>query len=143
MLIYLITCSRCSLQDIEGASQKLNKRLNWHRTGFNQPGIMASVAFQQIISKKMSVVMFVCQSKYQKKVKENGRTCRNALDDSITSRKKQRDKTWMLKLRSVYPYGVNDSLGDEYTKVNTHVFAGNKFPLLPKRKRQSFSWNNS
>lgn len=143
MLIYLITCSRCSLQDIGVTAQKLNKRFNWHRTGFNQPGIMTSVAFQQIISKKMSVVMFVCQSKYQKKVKGNGRTCGNALDDSIISRRKQRDKTWMLKLRSVYLYRVNDSLGDEYTKVNTHVFAVNKFPPLPKRKQQSFSWNNS
>ena len=52
---------------------------------------------------------------------------------SITSRRKQRDKTWMMKLRSVYPYGLNDHLGDEYRKKNTHMLVGNKFLPLPRK----------
>lgn len=36
----------------------------------------------------------------------------------------------MLRLRNVYPYGLNDLLGDEYDKDNTHALVGNKFTFL-------------
>ena len=37
-VIYLITCCRCFLQYNRESVQKFNKRFNWYRTGFNQPG---------------------------------------------------------------------------------------------------------
>ena len=36
----------------------------------------------------------------------------------------------ILKLRNVYPYGLNDRPGDECKKGNTNALAGNKFPVL-------------
>ena len=38
----------------------------------------------------------------------------------------------MLKLRTIYPYGLNDRLEDEYKKENTRVLVGNKFPRVPR-----------
>ena len=38
----------------------------------------------------------------------------------------------MLKLGTVYPYALNDSLGDEYIKKDAHVHLGNKFSSLPR-----------
>ena len=55
------------------------------------------------------------------------------MDASITSRRKQREKTWMPKLRTVYPYCLNNCLGDEYKKVGTHLLVCNKFPSLPRK----------
>ena len=39
----------------------------------------------------------------------------------------------VLKLRTSYPYGLNERLGDEYKKEDTHMLVGNKFPLLPRK----------
>ena len=36
----------------------------------------------------------------------------------------------MLRLRTVYPYGLNDLLGDEYDKSDTRTLEGNKFTPL-------------
>ena len=37
-MIYLDTCSRPSLQYVGETFHEFNKRFNWHRIGFNQPG---------------------------------------------------------------------------------------------------------
>ena len=42
----------------------------------------------------------------------------------------------MMKLRSFYPYGLNDHLGDEYRKKNTHMLVGNKFLPLPRKQER-------
>ena len=58
-----------------------------------------------------------CNTSYSvhilEKLNGNGRTTRNVLGASITSRRKQRKKTLMVKLKAVYPYGLNDCLGDD------------------------------
>ena len=55
------------------------------------------------------------------KLEGNGRTATSVLDAYITSRKKQSEKIWMVKLRTVYCYGLNDLLGDEYKKEDTYA----------------------
>ena len=54
----------------------------------------------------------------------NGRMARKALDASITSARNQCEKTWMLKLRSVYPYCLNDWQRFEYKKDDIYVLVG-------------------
>ena len=76
------------------------------------------------------------------KLKENGSSARNTLDASIISKSELCEKTWMLKLRKLYPYDLNDPVGDEFKEVDTHVLVGNKFPLL-LRKHSSISCGTS
>ena len=45
---------------------------------------------------------------------------------------KQCEKTWMLKLRTVYLYGLNDWLEDTYKK-DDYDFVGDNFPPLPRK----------
>ena len=78
--------------------------------------IMASVAFYQITQPKVSFLMVLIPVQVLEKLKGNSRTTKNALGVSITSRRKQREKIWMPKLRTVYLYGLNDCIGDEYKK---------------------------
>ena len=43
-----------------------------------------------------------------------------------------------IEIRPVYPYGVNDCLGEECRKEDTHVLVGNKFPHIPKKRDRVF-----
>ena len=61
------------------------------------------------------------------KLDGNGRTARGARDASITSKRKLREKEWMLKLRTVFSYGLNGWLGDDFSKEDTHVLVRSKF----------------
>ena len=51
-----------------------------------------------------------------KKIDGNGRNTCDALDPSIRSKRKQEEKEWMLKLRTIFPYGF---VFLEYTKFFT------------------------
>ena len=123
-VIYWITCNRRTLQYVGETVQKLNKRFNWHWTGFNQPG---KCGFCRILSNYSRKGNTSSSVQTLKELKGNGRAARNALDASITFIRKQSEKTWMLKLRTIYPYGLNYCLGVEYKKENTHVLVYNKF----------------
>ena len=70
------------------------------------------------------------------------------MDASIVSTRKQREKTRIIKLRTIYPCDLNDHLSDEYKREDTHTLVGNKFPPLPIKqdkvyRRESHKNNNS
>ena len=60
------------------------------------------------------------------------------MDASITSRKKQPEKTWMVKLGTVYHYGLNDRLGDKFKKEHTCVLASKRFTPFTWEMRTTF-----
>ena len=64
------------------------------------------------------------------KLEGSGRTARNAIDPSETAKRRAREVSWMLKLRTVYPYGLNDRI-DEYQREQRKCIA-NKFPPLKR-----------
>ena len=47
----------------------------------------------------------------------------------------------MLKLRTVYPYGLNNRLEDEYKKYDTIVIVDNKFPTLSRKHNRISGFN--
>ena len=55
------------------------------------------------------------------------------MDVASKSIRKARELHWMMQLRTVYPYRLNDRVGDEYKTENTHVNVTNKFPSLPRK----------
>ena len=120
----MITSNRCSFQSVGETVQKLNKSFNWHRTGFNQPG---NYGLYRILSHHFHKGA-CCNASYSIQTLENlegnGRTARKALDASMTPRPKQREKTWMLKLRTVYLENLDDRLGDEYQKKDCSCSCG-------------------
>lgn len=62
----------------------------------------------------------------------------NALDASITFRRKQLQKTMMLDLRIVLEYGLNNGLEDKCKKNENYVLVGNKCSPLPRKHRKIF-----
>ena len=58
----------------------------------------------------------------------NGRTVRGAIDPSETSKRRSREVHWMLKLRTVFPYGLNDRV-DEYQREDKNCVLPKGFHL--------------
>ena len=135
-VIYLITCNKCFLQYVGETAQQLNARFNGHRTGIKHP---KKHGFCRILSEHFN--KGCCKNaSYQvqilEKLEGNGRTARGALDASQTSKRKARELYWMLKLRTVYPYGLNDRVGDEFKTSDKEVLIGNKFPSLSRNHQR-------
>ena len=67
------------------------------------------------------------------KHKGNGRK-NNMLDPEISNERKMREDQWLIKLRTVYPYGLNDSLNDHSSMkvVDTTGITALLFSPLPR-----------
>ena len=133
--IYLITCLNCSMQYTGETSQIIRERFNVHRNHIKD------------------------QVRFCKKLVDhfNEGLCKNAdykvqivqkCDDDISFQERRWIETqWMLKPRTVYPFGLNDKI-DEKTKAED-IIVTNRFSALPrrhqhnKRKRKPFDKNNS
>ena len=63
-----------------------------------------------------------------------GRDNNKNVDKEITKIRMQKETEWMLKLRTVYPYGLNDRIGNEYRSTLSSSIAS-RFPKL-ERKHQ-------
>ena len=62
--------------------------------------------------------------------------------DMLTIRKKKEDE-WIKKLRTIYPYGLNESASDKETDSSVrHPAVGKLFPPLPRSSRQFRSREN-
>ena len=137
-VIYLLTCSTCGFQYVGETVQQLNARFTGHRAGIKNPDKHGTC---KILSNHFS--QGVCKgSDYSVQILEKlvgtGRTARNAIDASMTSQRKKREEYWMKLLRTVYPYGLNDRVGDDYMKEQDTSMIGSKFPSL-KRSYQRVS----
>lgn len=62
----------------------------------------------------------------------NGRTARGARDASITLKRKQRENEWTEK-QTVFSYGLDGSLGDDFLKEDNHVLVRSKFHAVPRK----------
>ena len=133
-LIYLITCRKCHLQYVGETSQPLRERISSHVHHFNHPNIPHSSRilaghFNTGHCKGATFSVNIIE-----KLNGDGREKNGKLDPSVTRNRRNKETNWMLKLRTVYPYGLNDRIGDEYMRDRNHdnVFA--KFPPLMRIK---------
>ena len=46
---------------------------------------------------------------------------------------KTRETYWMHELRTIFPYGVNDRIGDEFKTDNRRINVAAKFSSLPRK----------
>ena len=68
-----------------------------------------------------------------------GHLTNGQLDWELTKVRKKREDQWMRKSRTVYPYGLNDSLNEPIEDVPDHII-GLNFPSLTRSQR-SFNHN--
>ena len=132
-MVYIITCNKCKLQYVGETSQNLNKRFNWHNTCFRNP---TAYSFCKILNTHFSKG-YCKHSSYTVNIIENlewtGRTDRNTMDFAARPIRKARKTYWMHELWKNFPYGVNDSIGDEFKTDNKHINVASKFSSLRRK----------
>jgi len=130
-VIYLLTCCNCGLQYVGETVMQLNFRFKGHRKGIKIPEKyggckILTTHFNEGICKGATYTVQIVE-----KLEGDSRTERRALDASCTAKRKSGELHWMLKLRTVFPYGLNDKIGSEY-KVETRSCIARRFPPLTR-----------
>ena len=131
-VIYLITCRRCRLQYVGETAQFCRCRISKHISCINHPENdnscrILSNHFSQGHCKNATFTVHIIE-----KLPGNGRDENNKVDTSIARQRRKKETEWMLKLRTVYPYGLNDRIGDEWTGAKKCSDIFSKFPPLKR-----------
>ena len=132
-LIYLLRCNKCSLQYVGETGRKLKKRLAEHISAIRKG--KGSCPF---LIKHFSQGNPCYGEGFSVNVLENleglGQTERNLVDPKKVDERKTKEKAWMLRLRSVYPYGMNHDFGNNLNKGDTVI--GRFFTSLTKTTKR-------
>ena len=132
-MVYLITCNKCKLQCVGEISQNRNKRFNWHNSCFRDP---TEYSFCKILNTHFSKG-YCKDSSYSVNIIEKldgvGRIGRNTMDFAAKPLRKARETYWMHVLRTIFPYRLNDRIGNEFKTDNKHINVAAKFSSLPKK----------
>ena len=129
-VVYLIPCDRCGLQYVGETVQTLAERFAnyWYEVKSPEKSGRSRIFvkhFTKGICKDSKYTVQIIE-----KLEGTGRTERNAIDPAETSKRRAREVHWMLKLRTVFPYGLNDRV-DEYQREEKKCVA-KKFPPLKR-----------
>ncbi len=141
-IIYLITCATCTLQYVGQTVCQLNVRFATHRRCMSGA---ANASSCKHLSEHFSSGR--CKdSDYSVRIIEkwsgDGRTCTGSVDWDLARERRKREDFWMLELRTLYPYGLNDSLNSTSnnnveTKDGLDKIVGKLFPALPRARARS------
>ena len=131
-VIYLITCKKCRLQYVGETAQKLRERRNHHDSCFHHPEKdnycrILSDHFSKGLCKNATYSLHIIE-----KLEGSGREENGEVDSAVTTIRRKKETEWMLKLRTVFPYGLNDRVGDEYMTEKDNSVIATKFPTLKR-----------
>jgi hypothetical protein len=121
-LIYLITCENCQLQYVGQTVQQLSDRMNQHRSGkLGTTG--CKVLTEHFKSHPCNGYSFSVQ--ILQTLPGTGRNEYGIEDLAVKSKRVNIEEEWMVKLRTVYPYGLNDKChGRLWTNPSEGVYTG-------------------
>ena len=136
-LIYLITCKRCALQYVGETCLKIRERFNIHNTCISHPEKdhncrILSEHFSKGSCKGATYFVNVIE-----KLKGSGRDSDGKVDPAVTVIRRKKETEWMLKLRTVFPYGLNDRIGNECMTNKGNSIICHNFPSLKRHKKHS------
>ena len=131
--IYLITCNCCGFQYVGETSQTARKRIRQHKSDI-KCGKKNTYLVQHFQNGRCKGATFTFQ------IIENlvgtGRTDDDKSDPQFTPARKSRETQWMLAMRTVYPYGLNEKIGEtgdlNRLRLEDDGIIGKKFPKLPR-----------
>ena len=136
-VIYVITCATCHLQYVGQTCSDIGVRFGTHRA--NMKGRTYSTSCKRLAEHFTSGRCKGSEYFVQivEKMSGNGRLASGEIDLVIQKERKRREDEWMLKLRTVYPYGLNDSLNTSpnlpyASREGIAGVVGKLFPALPR-----------
>ena len=138
-IIYLITCSNCFMQYVGETAQQLNIRFATHRASMR--GKIKSKLGKWLAGHFLTEI---CKNaKYSVQIIEkwqgNSRTSRWAISLGEAVLRRKRETEWMLKLRTIFSYGLNEKVdmcenNKNVKRFKSHdgIIVGKLFPSLPR-----------
>ena len=136
-VIYLLTCKLCSMQYVGETVQKFNTRMAQHRrsTPMDSGTYGCKVLSEHFKGFPCCGFGFSCQ--IIQKLPGDGRDLSGTIDSTETVARRKIEDDWMCKLRTVWPYGLNDKCrGKLWTNMDDDVFVARElFPKLPSKSQ--------
>ena len=125
-LIYLSTCLKCGIQYVGETAIPLHKRVNIHRT--SKEGCEHEIRHRDSVCDGFHFSFQILE-----KLPGNGYLSNGSLDPEMTRLRKAKEDEWIKKLRTIYPYGLNEKASDKITDSNIiEPAVGKLFPPLPR-----------
>ena len=124
-IIYLLSCAFCNIQYTGETAYPMHLRMNQHRTSKcgcehvinHATEFCQKHLFTYTIIEKLPGTGYI-----------NGQ-----LDPNMTKIRKERESEWIKKLRTIYPYGLNEKAeGKETDSSSLQSAVGKLFPPLPR-----------
>ena len=114
----------------------MNERMNGHRTA--KDGCK-----HEITHYKEACNGYNFQYQILEKLPGNGYNSSGEVDPVMLGIRKSREDEWIKKLRTIYPYGLNESASDKETDSSVlHQAVGKLYPHLPRSNRSYRSREN-
>ena len=135
-IVYLCTCLSCNVQYVGETIQQFNLRNNGHRTA-------KEGCEHEIRHCKEACDGYNFEYQILEKLPGNGYTSSGEKDLDMLKIRKAREDEWIKKLRTIYPYGLNESASDKETDSSVlHPAVGKLYPPLPRSSRSVRSRGN-
>ena len=138
-VIYVITCATCGLQYVGETACAIGIRFITHRAvirGKDYSNSCKRLGEHFTTGRCKGSDYFI---QVVEQMSGNGRLANGEIDLGLAKERKRREDMWMLKLRTVYPYGLNDALNftpnsDEpyASREGVNGIVGKLFPRLPR-----------
>ena len=128
-IIYLLTCRSCNQQYVGETTTSFNLRMNTHRTSVS--------GCEHVIDHKK--ICTGCKFSYQilEKLAGTGYNDDDIVDCDITKLRQTREDFWIKRLRTLYPYGLNEKAFDKVSSsTDQTTFIGELFPPLDRNKER-------
>ena len=124
--IYLCTCLSCGIQYVGETVQPLNERFNGHRTA-------KAGCEHEIRHCRESCNGYNFKYQILEKLPGDGYLSSGEIDPEMLRIRKAREDVWIKKLRTLYPYGLNEKASDKVTNSSViEPAVGRLFPPLPR-----------
>ena len=124
--IYLCTCLSCNIQYVGETVQQLNERMNTHRTA-------KAGCEHEIRHCKESCNGYNFKYQILEKLPGTGYLSSGEVDPEMLKVRKAREDIWIKRLRTIYPYGLNEKASDKVTNSSViEPAVGRLFPPLPR-----------
>ena len=125
-IIYMLTCLICNIQYVGETIIPFHKRNNIHRTA--KDGCKHEVRHCNEVCDGHHFEYRILE-----KLPGNGYDSHGEMDLEMLAIRKAREDEWMKKLRTIYPYGLNEKAeGKETNSSVVHPAVGKLFPPLPR-----------
>ena len=129
--IYLLTCQSCFLQYVGQTIVSISKRTSEHKSDFKVKNTIIAQHFRSGPCKGAKFSMQVIE-----KWDGNGREPGGKMCEIEQSKRIKKETEWMLKLRTIYPYGLNEKITEKsnFDKLDSveGICKGILFPPLPR-----------